>query len=204
MPDESINNFKAADGGKDLEPVVKSFHANQAKIRIQAEKIGTLQSFSWCETAVGEVPIEPGMVEIEVMAVGVNFNVCHAHIPHHRIPLLPSALYWQIPFILQDVATTMGIVPENEYTIGCECTGCIKRIAPGLETTLKVGDRVAAMRGGTYVNRVQWPHGRVHVIPDSMSFEDAAAIPLVYVTATYSLYHLGNLRDSQSVLIQLP
>jgi NADPH:quinone reductase-like Zn-dependent oxidoreductase len=95
----------------------------------------------------------------------------------------------------------MGIVPENEYTIGCECAGYIKRIAPGLQTHLKVGDRVAAMRSGTYVNRVQCPHERVHIIPDSMSFEEAATIPLVYLTAIYSLYHLGNLKEGQSVLI---
>ena len=95
----------------------------------------------------------------------------------------------------------MGIVPENEYTIGCECSGYIKRIAPGLKTDFKIGDRVAAMRSGTYVNRVQCPFERVHVIPDSMSFEDAATIPLVYLTAIYSLYYLGNLKEGQSVLI---
>ncbi|XDG09707.1 hypothetical protein ABKA04_009322 [Annulohypoxylon sp. FPYF3050] len=173
-PDVALNDFKTATSGKGLNPVVMGLHENEAQVRIQAEKIGTLQSLTWCETAVGEVPVEPGMVEIEVMAVGVNFK---------------------------DVATTMGIVPENEYTIGCECAGYIKRIAPGLETHLKVGDRIAAMRSGTYVNRVQCPHERVQVIPDWMSFEDAASIPLVYLTAIYSLYHLGNLRQGQSVLI---
>lgn len=90
----------------------------------------------------------------------------------------------------------MGIVPENEHTIGCECAGYIKRLAPGV-TKFKVGDRVACMRSGTYVNRVQCPYERVHVIPDLMSFEDAATIPLVYLTAIYSLYHLGNLREGQ-------
>ncbi|PQE19486.1 Lovastatin diketide synthase protein [Rutstroemia sp. NJR-2017a WRK4] len=173
VPDVAVNEFKAAESGKGLEPVVKGLHATEAQVRIQAEKIGTLQSLTWCETAVGEVPIEPGMVEIEVMAVGVNFK---------------------------DVATTMGIVPENEYTIGCECSGYIKRIAPGI-SKFKIGDRVACMRSGTYVNRVQCPYERVHVIPDSMSYEDAATIPLVYLTAIYSLYHLGNLREGQSVLI---
>ncbi|KAI1094301.1 putative polyketide synthase [Rostrohypoxylon terebratum] len=173
-PDVALNDFKTAASGKGLNPVMMSLHENEAQVRIQAEKIGTLQSLTWCETAVGEAPMERGMVEIEVMAVGVNFK---------------------------DVATTMGIVPENEYTIGYECAGYIKRIAPGLETHLKVGDRVAATGSGTYVNRVQCPHERVQVIPDSMSFEDAASIPLVYLTAIYSLYYLGNLRQGQSVLI---
>lgn len=53
------------------------------------------------------------------------------------------------------------------------------------------------MRSGTYVNRVQCPVERVHVIPTTMSFEDAATIPLVYLTAIYSLYHIGNLREGQ-------
>jgi acyl transferase domain-containing protein len=75
LPDKGINDFKTAESGKGLEPVVTSLHANKAQIRIQAEKIGTLQSLTWCETAVDEVPMEPGMVEIEVMAVGVNFKV---------------------------------------------------------------------------------------------------------------------------------
>lgn len=57
------------------------------------------------------------------------------------------------------------------------------------------------MSHGTYVNRLQCPVERVHVIPATMSYEDAATIPLVYLTAIYSLYHLGNLRQGQSVLI---
>ncbi|KAK3985842.1 hypothetical protein QBC44DRAFT_403752 [Cladorrhinum sp. PSN332] len=176
VPDIGVNDFKAAENGngKGLETVVKGLHETEAQVRLQADKIGTLQSLVWCETDVGEVPMEDGMVEIEVMAVGVNFK---------------------------DVATTMGIVPENEHMIGCELAGYVKRIGPNVHRNLKVGDRVAAMRSGTYVNRVQCPQDRVHVIPNNMSFEDAATIPLVYLTAIYSLYHLGNLKEGQSVLI---
>jgi NADPH:quinone reductase-like Zn-dependent oxidoreductase len=88
----------------------------------------------------------------------------------------------------------MGIVPENEYMIGCECSGVVKRLGEGV-TKFKVGDRVAVMRSGTYANRLQTPIERTHVIPDWMSFEDAATIPLVYMTALYSLFHLGNLQE---------
>lgn len=74
-PDIGINAFKAAEGGKGLEPVVQSLHGTEAQVRLHAEKIGTLQSLVWCQTAVDSIPMEPGMVEIEVMAVGVNFKV---------------------------------------------------------------------------------------------------------------------------------
>ncbi|KAJ5101357.1 hypothetical protein NUU61_003579 [Penicillium alfredii] len=172
IPDIKLNSFKTAEH-KGLDPVVRGLHATEAQVRIQAEKIGTIESLTWCETAVAEVPMEPGMVEIEVKAVGVNFK---------------------------DVATTMGIVPENEYTIGCECAGVIKRISPGLDR-FSIGDRVACIQSGTYANRVQCHPDRVYVIPDNMSFEDASTIPLAYSTAIYALYHLGNLQEGQSVLI---
>ena len=90
----------------------------------------------------------------------------------------------------------MGIVPENEFTIGCECAGLVRRLGPGV-TSFRVDDRVAVMSKGTYANRVRVPVGRAHVIPSWMNFEDAATIPLVYMTSLYSLFHLGNLKEGQ-------
>lgn len=167
VPDAGVNAFKRAevDG---LEPVVKGLHETDVMVQIRAERVGSLE-LTWCENHVGETPVEPGFVEVEVMAVGVNFK---------------------------DVATTMGIVPENEYMIGCECAGVVKRVGPGV-TKFQAGDRVAVMRSGTYANRLQAPVERTHVIPSWMSFEDAATIPLVYMTALYSMFHLGNLREGQ-------
>lgn len=174
VPDAKVNEFKAAEGGKGLETAVKGLHETEAEVRLQAEKIGTLSSLTWRETDVAEVPIEDDRVEIEVAAVGVNFK---------------------------DIAVTMGIVPENEYEIGYECSGTIRRIGAKVTKGFKVGDRVATMCGGTYANRVRSQFDRVRKIPDNLSFEDAATIPLVYLTAIYGLFHLGNLREGQSVLI---
>lgn len=97
---------------------------------------------------------------------------------------------------IQDVATTMGIVPENEWMIGCECAGVVKRMGVGV-SKFQVGDRVAVMRSGTFINRIQAPVERVQAIPSWMSFEEASTIPLVYMTAIYSLYYLANLREGQ-------
>ncbi|KAJ8132252.1 hypothetical protein O1611_g1372 [Lasiodiplodia mahajangana] len=171
VPDNNINAFKRAEV-EGTEPVVKSLHGTEVMVQIRAEKVGSLE-LMWCENHVDVVPVEPGFIEVEVMAIGVNFK---------------------------DVATTMGIVPENEYMIGCECAGVVKRLGSGV-TKFRVGDRVAVMRSGTYANRLQAPVERSHIIPDWMSFEGAATIPLVYMTALYSMFHLGNLKEGQSVLI---
>ena len=96
----------------------------------------------------------------------------------------------------KDVAAVMGIIPEDEYMIGCECAGVVRQIGPGV-TKLRVGDRVVAQGQGTYVNRFKSIAECVHVIPSWMSFEEAASIPLVYSTAIQSLFHLADLQEGQ-------
>lgn len=96
----------------------------------------------------------------------------------------------------KDVACVMGIIPEDEYMLGCECAGVVRQLGPGV-TKVNIGDRVVVQGQGTYVNRVQSIAQCVHVIPSWMSFEEAATIPLVYTTAIQSLFHLGNLQRGQ-------
>ncbi|KAI1081716.1 hypothetical protein F5B20DRAFT_579046 [Whalleya microplaca] len=172
IPDKAVNEFKHAerDGA---EPVVKGFHEAEAAVQLRAERLGTFQSLVWCEADVAEIPVEAGHVEVEVMSAGVNFK---------------------------DTTTIMGIVPENEFTLGCESAGIVKRLGTGV-TKFKVGDRVCLLKQGSYANRVQVAADCAHAIPSSMSFEDAATIPLVFLTSIYSLYHIANLKEGQSVLI---
>ncbi|PVH94488.1 hypothetical protein DM02DRAFT_539359, partial [Periconia macrospinosa] len=65
----------------------------------------------------------------------------------------------------------------------------------------RVGDRVALLKNGTFANRMQCPIERAHHIPETMSFVEAATIPLVYLTLMYSLFDIGGLKEGQSVLI---
>ncbi|KAJ0372711.1 putative secondary metabolism biosynthetic enzyme [Colletotrichum chrysophilum] len=172
VPDLRVNEFKRAEQ-EGSEPVLGKLHETKAAVQLRSERVGTFQSLTWNETDVAEVPVEEGTIEVEVFAVGVNFK---------------------------DVAVSMGIVPENEYTIGYEAAGIVTRLGPGV-TKFKEGDRVCFLNGGSYANRLQVPIGRAHVIPDWMSFEDAATIPSVYLCSIYSLFDIANLKEGQSVLI---
>ncbi|KAL8841188.1 MAG: hypothetical protein Q9170_001042 [Blastenia crenularia] len=172
MPDEAVNNFRHAEE-EGLEPVIKGFHETEAQVQLRAERLGTLQSLTWCETEVGETPLLAGNIEVEVMAVGVNFK---------------------------DVAITMGIVPDDEYNLGFECAGTVKRLGSDV-TKFKIGDRVCMLKAGSYVNRVRVSVDRCHIIPASMSFEEAATIPSVYLCSLYAMYHLGCLKEGQTILI---
>ncbi|KAI2478942.1 polyketide synthase 2 [Pyrenophora tritici-repentis] len=174
MVDNELNAFKAASGGTGLEPITKGLHSTNDTVRLRAEVVGSLQKLVWSETVVSDLPLADTSVEVEVVAVGANFK---------------------------DVATAMGIVPENEYMLGFECSGTVRRVGAGAASRFRPGDRVVAHTNGSYANRVQTSADRVHAIPDTMSFEDAATIPVVYVTVVYSLFHLAHLRQGQSILI---
>lgn len=65
-----------------------------------------------------------------------------------------------------------------------------------------VGDRVmAVVTGGGYAEFATVPAGMAMRIPDAMSFEQAAAIPEVFLTAYLNLFTLGRLQQGESVLI---
>ena len=193
VPDVAINAFKRAEV-EGSEPAVKGLHESDVQVHIHGERVGTLD-FAWCEEELAEPELDAGTIEVEVKTVGVNFKV--------RVSATSSPSSYRTSesnanrdWVVQDVATTMGIVPENEFTIGCECAGLVRRLGSGV-SSFRIGDRVAVMSKGTYANRVRVPVGRAHAIPSWMSFEDAATIPLVYMTSLYSLFHLGNLREGQ-------
>ncbi|KAF9884922.1 hypothetical protein FE257_000913 [Aspergillus nanangensis] len=172
IPDGPINEFKRAETNG-LEVIPKSFHGNDVQVQLRAEQLGTLEGLSWCETEVSAPAVEEDHVEVEIMAVGVNFK---------------------------DVAVTMGIVPDNEYSLGYECAGVVRRLGPAVKK-FRVGDRVCMLKQGSHANRIRVHTDRCHVIPDTMSYEDAATIPCVYLTSLYALYHLAGLQEGQSVLV---
>ena len=69
----------------------------------------------------------------------------------------------------------MGIVPENEYLLGLEGAGIIRRVGKGV-TNFEVGQRVVTYEKGTFGNRVCASVDRVHLLPDSMSYEVGQSI----------------------------
>ena len=67
---------------------------------------------------------------------------------------------------------------------------------------IAIGTRVAGLvNHGGYAEYVAMPADRVFHMPDTMSFEEAAAIPEVFFTAYQTLYWLGKLKQGETVLI---
>ncbi|KAM9978039.1 hypothetical protein ACTFIY_011796 [Dictyostelium cf. discoideum] len=123
-------------------------------------------------------------IEVQVLATGINFK--------------DSLIFRNlVPPIL---ANHDGDYSKPEF--GIECSGIVSRIGNKV-TKFKVGDSVLG---------ISWKSTSSHVInyqdafvlkPDSISFVEAASIPLVYCTSFYSLFYSGNLKieNNESVLI---
>jgi len=84
--------------------------------------------------------------------------------------------------------------------LGVEVAGTVEKA--GASTKTAVGTRVMGLvNGGGYAEYVVMPDDRAMVIPENLSFEEAAAIPEVFLTAYQTLFWIGQLRANETVLI---
>ncbi len=79
-------------------------------------------------------------------------------------------------------------------------TGTRVVINPGIMSGGKI-HIVGETMDGTHAELIAVPRGSIHPIPDSLSFEDAAAFPLVFVTAYRMLVTRARVQEGEWVLI---
>lgn len=172
QPDHIVNT--AEKGNVSEESFMeRSLHDCETLIRVRCERLGHVDSLIYAEVATEELPIGDNCIEVEIATAGLNFK---------------------------DIAVTMGIVPENQYLLGLEGAGTIRRLGKAVDS-YSIGQRVLVFEKGTFANRIEATTERVHAIPDSMTFEEAATLASVYLTSLYSIFDLANTQKGQSVLI---
>lgn len=84
---------------------------------------------------------------------------------------------------------------------GLEVSGVVKKVG-GNALKYKVGDKVCALLGGGgYAEYVSVTEDMVLPMPENLSFEEAAAIPEVYMTAYLNLFKVGNAKRNETLLM---
>lgn len=101
-----------------------------------------------------------------------------------------------------DIVARMGLyppAPKPPFVPGFEAAGIV---AQGNGKDFKPGDRVVGLRlFGAQSSRIAIDGGTLLKIPDNIGFEEAAAIPVNYLTAYHALYNLACLKAGETVLI---
>ena len=120
---------------------------------------------------------EPGTVLIDVAYAGVTFP-----------ELLQSRGQYQMQ-------------PPLPYTMGSEVAGTVREVGEGV-TGFAVGDRVLGVAGtGGYAEIMAVPAASVLPLPETVSLQAGAGMPMNLLTADFALRVRGNLEAGQSVLI---
>ncbi len=142
---------------------------------ILIERLGSPEVFAEREVSLRDPG--PSEVRLKVRAAGVNFADL----------LMRAGLY--------------STVPPRPYSPGFEVAGEVVQIGSDV-TGWREGDRVVAiMRFGGYANDVIVPAADLVRYPDSLTPVQAAAIPVVFLTAWICLFEAGNARKGETVLI---
>ena len=92
--------------------------------------------------------------------------------------------------------------PKGESEVlGLEVAGVIRQVGKDC-TKFQEGDKVCALlAGGGYATQVAISESLCFPIPKGLSFEEATAIPEVFLTAHQALFWLGDLKENEYALI---
>ena len=116
-------------------------------------------------------------VRIRARACGINFADLMA-----RVGMYPDA-------------------PKIPCVIGYELAGVVDQVGKDV-TTLREGDRVMAVPYfGGYTDTLCIAAEQVFNLPEKMTFEEGAALPVVYGTAYNMMLFCGNLREGSTILL---
>ena len=142
--------------------------------RLETSKPGILRNLGLHETPRPDPSADE--IEIRVKAGGVNFR---------------------------DVMKALGTYPGNPIDLlwfGDDVAGVVERVGKNVRH-LKPGDEVVGMVPYCFRAFVLADPRVVFKKPASMSFEEAATLPTVFLTAHYALNHLARMQRGERILI---
>jgi NADPH:quinone reductase-like Zn-dependent oxidoreductase len=97
----------------------------------------------------------------------------------------------------RDVVVSLGL--DAGEKLGLECSGFVTEA--GGDSAFKIGDRVSCFVEGSLATSLRCQAHAAVKLPDEMSFQTAAAFPVIFTTVYYSLVHVGRLQPGESILI---
>ena len=119
----------------------------------------------------------PGEVTVRVRAAGLNFA---------------------------DILSRQGLYPDSPpkpCVMGYEVSGVVDKLGAGVNSDFAAKSVVALTRFGGQSELIAVKATQMFEKPDSLTFEQAAAIPVNYLTAYALLVVMGSLHGGESVLI---
>ena len=143
-------------------------------LRLESRERGLLDSLRL--TPFHPPACGPGEIEIEVKAAGMNFR---------------------------DVLKALALYPSetaDARIFGDEVAGVVKSVGSGV-TQVAPGDRVFGLAVFGLATCSLARAGDVRLLPDGLSFEEAATLPVVFMTSWHALKTVAHLKAGEKVLV---
>lgn len=148
------------------------------RCRLDIPAPGKLDNLQWQPLA--DLPPRENEIEARIMASGLNFR---------------------------DIMLTLGLLPEDALengfagaAPGLEFAGVVTRVGSAVDN-FAPGDRIAGFASSSFSSHARTPATACAKIPGAMSFQEAASLPTIFVTAWYALHYLGRIAPGESILI---
>ncbi|SHN35299.1 type I polyketide synthase [Rhizobacter sp. OV335] len=139
--------------------------------RLEVARAGTLDGLEL--RSLTPRPLKPTELRIQVHAAGLNFR---------------------------DVLLALGVYPGSGIPLGAECAGIVSEVGSAVEGW-RVGERVFGFVHDSMGSEAVAPAAFVARIPLGLSNEQAAALPVAFLTAHHGLFGIAGLKRGQRVLV---
>ncbi|MGC1481788.1 MAG: acyltransferase domain-containing protein, partial [Chthoniobacterales bacterium] len=144
-------------------------------LRLRSKDRGHLDTLEFAPFTLP--PCGPGEVLVDTVAAGMNFRD-----------------------VLKALALYPGEAPDAAI-FGDEIGGIVREVGPDVKH-LSVGDRVFGLATFGLATRTLARGGDLRRVPTNISFEEAATLPVVFMTAWHAIVNVARLRKGESILVQ--
>ena len=146
--------------------------ADQQSLQLAIGSIGLLDTVRFANHYITRDTLAGDEIQVQAKSVGLNFR---------------------------DVLMALGQLLGDSF--GSECAGVVSGLGEDINGRFAIGDRVVCSANAVYTTTVRSTASNAPKFPDSMSFDKAAALPVVFCTAYYALHYWAHLKQGESVLV---
>ncbi len=144
------------------------------RFQLQFPRQGSVENLVYQESIAPVLSAD--QVEVKVISAGLNFR---------------------------DVLKVLGLYPTegNDYLqLGDECAGVITAVGENVKA-FKPGDEVIALGASCFASHLVTHEDLLIPKPKHLSFEEAATLPIAFLTAFYCLHEVARLKPNERILI---
>lgn len=172
LHDDQLDTAILQANGEAKTELVSFFHSGRL-LQAKLSTPGLLETLSWTDMPPEQERLGDNEVKIELHAASINFK---------------------------DVLIAAGQL-EGLTDMKNDCSGIVVETGSAVGTRFQKGDRVCAYYSQSYNNYPVVSADCCAHIPNDMSWEEAASIPIVWGTVFFSIMHKARLQRGESILI---